>query len=198
VIVEFLQVIIGRKTSCSSKRNRLVGSCISTLVSSTNSFAGRRRARLLAVAGRGLPAFDQRQMSRCVPRGSARSARHPSRHGHRNRHRVGCDRRGCRRRNARRLSSALSFAAPQRREQRGRLGGGLATASVSERRREWLGTKRACGFDKNLQRLNKLEHFRDVAATLTPRTRAQLAAAIDDEVLRSIPRTCLPYMFSSS
>src|SRR5437879_13669754 len=32
-------VMIGRKTSCSSKRNRLVGSCISTLVSRTKSFA---------------------------------------------------------------------------------------------------------------------------------------------------------------
>ena len=32
--------IIGRKMSCSSKRNRLIGSCISTLVSSTNSLAG--------------------------------------------------------------------------------------------------------------------------------------------------------------
>ncbi len=32
--------IIGRKMSCSSKRNRLMGSCISTLVSSTNSLAG--------------------------------------------------------------------------------------------------------------------------------------------------------------
>src|SRR6266852_7141080 len=31
-------VAIGRNTSCSSKRNRLVGSCISTLVSRTNSF----------------------------------------------------------------------------------------------------------------------------------------------------------------
>src|SRR5476649_2065818 len=30
--------MIGRNTSCSSKRNRLVGSCINTLVSSTNSF----------------------------------------------------------------------------------------------------------------------------------------------------------------
>src|SRR5512135_789094 len=29
--------MIGRNTSCSSKRNRLVGSCIRTLVSSTNS-----------------------------------------------------------------------------------------------------------------------------------------------------------------
>src|SRR5712692_8497091 len=33
------RVMIGRKTSCSSKRNRLVGSCISTLVSRTKSFA---------------------------------------------------------------------------------------------------------------------------------------------------------------
>src|SRR3989442_4640633 len=32
-------VMIGRKTSCSSKRNRLVGSCISKLVSRTKSFA---------------------------------------------------------------------------------------------------------------------------------------------------------------
>src|SRR5229473_8005711 len=32
------RVMIGRKTSCSSKRNRLVGSCISTLVSRTKSF----------------------------------------------------------------------------------------------------------------------------------------------------------------
>src|SRR6267378_2942804 len=32
-------VMIGRKTSCSSKRNRLVGSCMSTLVSRTKSFA---------------------------------------------------------------------------------------------------------------------------------------------------------------
>src|SRR6218665_192058 len=32
--------IIGRKMSCSSKRNRQVGSCSSTLVSSTNSLAG--------------------------------------------------------------------------------------------------------------------------------------------------------------
>src|SRR5437667_10208933 len=31
-------VMIGRNTSCSSKRNRLVGSCISTLVSRTKSF----------------------------------------------------------------------------------------------------------------------------------------------------------------
>src|SRR5437879_7791210 len=31
-------VMIGRKTSCSSNRNRLVGSCIRTLVSRTNSF----------------------------------------------------------------------------------------------------------------------------------------------------------------
>src|SRR5712692_1662645 len=33
------RVMIGRKTSCSSKRNRLVGSCINTLVSRTKSFA---------------------------------------------------------------------------------------------------------------------------------------------------------------
>src|SRR5258708_34764999 len=32
------RVMIGRKTSCSSKRNRLVGSCIRTLVSRTKSF----------------------------------------------------------------------------------------------------------------------------------------------------------------
>src|SRR6266581_1014282 len=32
------RVMIGRNTSCSSNRNRLVGSCISTLVSRTNSF----------------------------------------------------------------------------------------------------------------------------------------------------------------
>src|SRR6266852_9952294 len=32
------RVMIGRKTSCSSKRDRLVGSCISTLVSRTKSF----------------------------------------------------------------------------------------------------------------------------------------------------------------
>jgi hypothetical protein len=41
-------VIIGRKMSCSSKRNSDIGSCISTLVSSTNSLAGpaMRGARL--------------------------------------------------------------------------------------------------------------------------------------------------------
>src|SRR6266702_5145183 len=40
-------VMIGRNTSCSSKRNRLVGSCISTLVSRTKSFVadGRDCAR---------------------------------------------------------------------------------------------------------------------------------------------------------
>src|SRR5712691_13335988 len=32
------RVMIGRNTSCSSNRNRLVGSCISTLVSRTKSF----------------------------------------------------------------------------------------------------------------------------------------------------------------
>src|SRR5256885_17100381 len=31
-------VMIGRNTSCSSKRNRLVGACINTLVSRTKSF----------------------------------------------------------------------------------------------------------------------------------------------------------------
>src|SRR6266571_4794224 len=39
-------VMIGRKTSCSSKRNRLVGSCISTLVSRTKSFAADCRVRV--------------------------------------------------------------------------------------------------------------------------------------------------------
>ena len=34
------RTIMGRKTSCSSKRNKHMGSCISTLVSSTNSLAG--------------------------------------------------------------------------------------------------------------------------------------------------------------
>ena len=36
---------MGRKMSCSSKRNRLVGSCSSTLVSSTNSVFGPVRVR---------------------------------------------------------------------------------------------------------------------------------------------------------
>src|SRR6266850_5395358 len=36
-------VMIGRNTSCSSKRNRLVGSCISTLVSRTKSFVADER-----------------------------------------------------------------------------------------------------------------------------------------------------------
>src|SRR5690606_21313592 len=46
-------VIIGRNTSCSAKRNRLLGSCISTLVSRTNSFgigAACRRGSRRAVA----------------------------------------------------------------------------------------------------------------------------------------------------
>jgi hypothetical protein len=49
------RVIIGTKMSCSSKRNRLVGSCISTLVSRTNSlvagvldFAVRRVAMVVS------------------------------------------------------------------------------------------------------------------------------------------------------
>jgi hypothetical protein len=42
--------IMGRKMSCSSKRNRHIGSCSSTLVSSTNSLAGPDRA-LLAAGG---------------------------------------------------------------------------------------------------------------------------------------------------
>lgn len=37
VVVQLSRVIIGRYTSCSSKRNSDDGSCISTLVSSTNS-----------------------------------------------------------------------------------------------------------------------------------------------------------------
>jgi hypothetical protein len=52
------RVIIGTKMSCSSKRNRLVGSCISTLVSRTNSlveaildFAGRRVAMVVGFLG---------------------------------------------------------------------------------------------------------------------------------------------------
>src|SRR4051812_40675 len=36
-------VMIGRNTSCSSNRNRLVGSCIRTLVSRTNSLVTARR-----------------------------------------------------------------------------------------------------------------------------------------------------------
>src|SRR6266568_4889507 len=40
------RVMIGRNTSCSSNRNRLVGSCISTLVSRTKSFAADCRARV--------------------------------------------------------------------------------------------------------------------------------------------------------
>src|SRR5258708_25864375 len=43
-------VMIGRNTSCSSKRNRLVGSCISTLVSRTKSFVADCRD---SVRGRG-------------------------------------------------------------------------------------------------------------------------------------------------
>src|SRR5436190_6053371 len=54
-------VMIGRNTSCSSKRNRLVGSCISTLVSRTKSFVadcrdsvrGRREGRDLREAPAG-------------------------------------------------------------------------------------------------------------------------------------------------
>ncbi len=55
-------VIIGRKMSCSSKRNSDIGSCISTLVSSTNSLAGpvprglRVRVRS-AGAGAAVPAL---------------------------------------------------------------------------------------------------------------------------------------------
>ena len=41
-------VIIGRKMSCSSKRNSELGSCSSTLVSSTNSLRGAFCARALA------------------------------------------------------------------------------------------------------------------------------------------------------
>src|SRR6266850_7609625 len=37
------RVMIGRNTSCSSNRNRLVGSCISTLVSKTKSFVADER-----------------------------------------------------------------------------------------------------------------------------------------------------------
>jgi hypothetical protein len=43
--------IIGRKMSCSSKRNRHIGSCSSTLVSSTNSLAGPVDLLRLARAG---------------------------------------------------------------------------------------------------------------------------------------------------
>src|SRR5216117_3114140 len=54
-------VMIGRNTSCSSKRNRLVGSCISTLVSRTKRFVadcrdsmrGRREGRDLREAPAG-------------------------------------------------------------------------------------------------------------------------------------------------
>lgn len=47
-------VIIGRKMSCSSKRNSELGSCSSTLVSSTNSLRGAFCARALArLAGAG-------------------------------------------------------------------------------------------------------------------------------------------------
>src|SRR6266404_4373245 len=45
-------VIIGRKMSCSSKRNRLVGSCINTLVSSTNSLGRPLAGRTLRPAAR--------------------------------------------------------------------------------------------------------------------------------------------------
>src|SRR6266403_6051461 len=45
-------VIIGRKMLCSSKRNRLVGSCINTLVSSTNSLGRPLAGRTLRPAAR--------------------------------------------------------------------------------------------------------------------------------------------------
>src|SRR5712692_586095 len=59
------RVMIGRKTSCSSKRNRLVGSCISTLVSRTKSFVadcrdsvrGRREGTDLREASAAEPAW---------------------------------------------------------------------------------------------------------------------------------------------
>ena len=78
-------VIIGRNTSCSSKRNSDIGSCISTLVSSTKSLAGPVPLRRCAGLGRVRPgAWPQgrragpvaaRARRRQHATGAARSAR---------------------------------------------------------------------------------------------------------------------------
>jgi hypothetical protein len=78
-------VIIGTKMSCSSKRNRLVGSCISTLVSSTNSLRVDDEGRTLdapdLAAVHVLHLHDPEQLAQSFRRDrrSARTASHASR-----------------------------------------------------------------------------------------------------------------------
>ena len=67
--------MIGRNRSCSSNRNRLVGSCINTLVSSTNSLVpppsglpdSERCLRFLGLHGRVVDAFSWQYRARYLP-----------------------------------------------------------------------------------------------------------------------------------